>query len=50
MDPAHFCALKGSDMIAIALIMAAAAATWLGLRLHALAGSLPRDNDDMIFY
>lgn len=36
-------------MIAIALISAAAAA-YLALRLHALAGSLPSQNDDMIFF
>jgi hypothetical protein len=42
-------AMKESDMIALALI-AAAAATWLALRLRALVGSVPRQNDDMIFF
>ena len=37
-------------MIALTLIAAAAAATWLALSLRALAASLPRDNDDMIFF
>lgn len=36
-------------MIAIALLIAAAAA-YVAVRLHALSGSLPRGNDDMIFY
>lgn len=35
-------------MIGIALI--AAAAAYLALRLRALAGSLPNQNDDMIFF
>ena len=39
---------KEIDMIAIALI--AAAAAYLALRLHTLAGSLPNQNDDMIFF
>lgn len=36
-------------MIAIALIGAAAAA-YLGVRLHQLSGLVPRHNDDMIFF
>lgn len=36
-------------MIAIAFIFAAAAA-YVAVRIHALSGSLPRGNDDMIFY
>ena len=36
-------------MMTLALI-AAAAVTWLALRLRALAASLPRNNDDMIFF
>jgi hypothetical protein len=36
-------------MIAITIIVAAAAA-YLGRRLLALSGSLPRRNDDMIFF
>lgn len=37
-------------MIALTLIAAAAAATWLALSLRALLGSLPSANDDMIFF
>jgi hypothetical protein len=40
---------KEIDMIAIALLIAAAAA-YAAVRIHALSGSLPRGNDDMIFY
>jgi hypothetical protein len=36
-------------MIAISLI-AAIAAAWLARQLHALSGTLPRNNDDMIFF
>lgn len=37
-------------MIAIPLVAAAAAAFFLARRLRALAGSLPRQNDDMVFF
>lgn len=37
-------------MIAIALIGAAAGAAYLGVRLHQLSRSVPRHNDDMIFF
>jgi len=37
-------------MMTLALIAAAAAAIRLALALHALAGSLPRHNDDMIYF
>ncbi len=36
-------------MIATAFIIAAAAA-YVAVRVHTLSGSLPRGNDDMIFY
>jgi hypothetical protein len=39
---------KEVNMIAIALI--AAAAAYLAARLYILAGSLPDQNDDMIFF
>ena len=37
-------------MITLTLIAAGAAVTWLALRLRALSGSVPRENDDMIFF
>ncbi len=37
-------------MIAITLIAALAAVAWLAGQLHALSGSLPRKNEDMIFF
>lgn len=36
-------------MIAIALLIAAAAA-YVAVRVHTLSGSLPSQNDDMIFF
>jgi hypothetical protein len=32
------------------LVIAAAAAAYLGLRVLSLAGSLPKSNNDMIFF
>ena len=37
-------------MIAISLIAAIGAVAWLARQLHALSGTLPRNNDDMIFF
>ena len=49
MSPSHiFVRSKGANMIAIALIGGAVAAC-LGVRLHQLAATVPRCNDDMIF-